>query len=580
MLTEQGVHISKMEPTGMCSPGNVNGTDTNTPTSNPDPLDSPITNTVTETMETKQVENIIPKIEPTRACSPELESLYGTATNTPSASSEYVLVDDISSDAPKPTDKLPLAVKTPDDHLLSSTEPQPELTPSTSSPVKEEVPTPDTFSSTQTDDKLSGDPPIATNTENPVKDKQPTNDLPTRPICLLVLGPAGSGKSTFIAKLLGRPPTDPMIGHTNIDSHTTTITPYSIPTTPGTPKITIIDTPGLTPDDSLTFLFDLATRLTFLNQPVDGVILTHPITLNRLTNSTRQNLKLVKSICGPQFFASRSLLLTTMWDQAGGGGPANDTLLKREAQLLSSPNFWGANTPQNIDGSSGESVRFLNDDDDDSDGPTNNNNNSSANKVLSHFFTLLNKQDDTEPSESKEIYLLFGQEILAGTDVKQTTAGQMVIAEQEERQKKIESEMKRVKEEEEEKLRELKASFVAKLGSHGSSERRGMGGGGRTGRGTRSQQYQFEDGMAYGPLPMMMDDERGDDSGAGRRAGNGGGRGGGRAAEQSSGVSGLLPNTVRGLWTDVRDWASKKLEGSPESSSYQNDRDRARYHRY
>lgn len=45
------------------------------------------------------------------------------------------------------------------------------------------------------------------------------NTSTTRPsLCLLVVGPAGSGKSAFIAKLVGRASSDAMIGHNTIDS--------------------------------------------------------------------------------------------------------------------------------------------------------------------------------------------------------------------------------------------------------------------------------------------------------------------------------------------------------------------------
>ncbi|KAK3991120.1 hypothetical protein QBC44DRAFT_324234 [Cladorrhinum sp. PSN332] len=332
------------------------------------------------------------------------------------------------------------------------------------------------------------DSPSTTNTEGDPAE-QPNEPSSLRPpICLLVLGPAGSGKSTFIAKLLGRPSSDPMIGHNTIDSHTTTITHYSI--THAKSDITILDTPALTPDTFLPFLSLLATHLQSSQQSIDGLILTHPITLNRLTNSTRQCLQLIKSICGPEFFSSRALLLTTMWDQAakggggGGGGPGpNEVLVKREAQLLASPNFWGSTSggaSPNGSSSSGKHVRF-----DGAAAPD-----AGENEVLDHFLNIAGGEDDLNVPQT-QMQMQFEKEVTSGIDVKETTAGRLVLGEQEERKKKVEAELIKMKDAEEEKLKRERSKLF-----RSGRRRAGSSHGVVAGRAT-VEPYSQVDHMAY-----------------------------------------------------------------------------------
>ncbi|KAK4465420.1 hypothetical protein QBC42DRAFT_294375 [Cladorrhinum samala] len=389
------------------------------------------------------------------------------------------------------------------------------------------------------------------------------NTSTTRPsLCLLVVGPAGSGKSAFIAKLVGRASSDAMIGHNTIDSHTTTVTPYTISHPSAT--ITLLDTPALSPDTFLSFLTALATHIQSSSaHSITGVILTHPITLNRLTNTTRQSLNLLKSICGPSFFASQTLLLTTMWDQVSGSGSGSgskdmETLTKREAQLLSSPNFWSA-----ANGSSGKTVRFYGADENAittttaaaTDSTTSINTyttaasssaSSSASLVIDHFLNMLlvppppaaslpNRQKLQESAASaasshqprRQPLLQFEREIKSGLDVPSTTAGRLVLedkqgrraGQQEEAEREARKELERLRAEQERLKREKEkraammmskrmsssTADISRLGFGAGGTRHGTRGGGAFGASNR--QYEVEDGMAYGPIPGSFDDD-------------------------------------------------------------------------
>ncbi|KAK4222014.1 hypothetical protein QBC38DRAFT_490895 [Podospora fimiseda] len=354
--------------------------------------------------------------------------------------------------------------------------------------------------------------------EEGLSEQPPNQDQDSQPICLLVLGPTGSGKSSFIANLLNLPSSDPMIGHNTIDSHTTTITPYLIPNT----NITLLDTPALNPDTFLPFLSTLAT---FLSQPstpqMTGIILTHPITLNRLTNSTRQSLNLIKSLCGPDFFFSHTLLLTTMWDKTTTSttstNAAHAALVQREAQLLASPNFW-ASPP-----SSGKTIRFK----DKVDGTTD----LTMTTLLELFL------DYQQPPQ--QTMMKFQQEIISGMDVKDTAAGRLVLGEQQDRKRKVEAELSRVKEGEESRLKDLQQN-ATKLDRQIVAR--------------SSRPYKEEDGMAYGSVPSPELDERDE-----RRTGERDERHKGR----NLGLS--MPNSVRGLASESWNWASNKLASLRDS---------------
>jgi len=244
-----------------------------------------------------------------------------------------------------------------------------------------------------------------------------------RPVVILLLGPTGSGKSTFVKHATNKHVDTGVVGGAKpcvfqpFQFHPTYYQTLQSPneidecwltTGPqgtteckiydlrldGVPYV-LIDTPGFedAPPGSLHALRKIAAMLQSTpSLEVTGVVYFHRITDGRLTGSARFNLSIFKQVCGERFFPHVAFV-TTMWDIVGGGGYARYAHLNRELEE--------------------KHMRLVD------EGPDifkfdRNDRKSSAN-VLRHFGKLA--------STSKAPPLLFFEQLRAKSGVRKTSAG-------------------------------------------------------------------------------------------------------------------------------------------------------------
>ncbi len=264
---------------------------------------------------------------------------------------------------------------------------------------------------------------------------------------------------------------------------TSTCTPY--PFEDATTRFTLLDTPGFD-DPNRDNLEILASITAFLSSPsaphIAGILLTHNITVNRLTGSARLNQAIVRALCGERF-VPRLVLLTTMWNQIPG--PAvHDECERREAQLLASSSSGHGET-----GGYGGVMRF-------------NGSREAARWVLAELMRILPAADTAPPAQ-------IVAELSAGTPLSQTRAGRVILDERERREKQREAEYQEELEEERERLRAKQAerARLARQAGSGGHHRRsssrtrrdgGFAGAPWVPAGPVDLQYQAEIRMAYG----------------------------------------------------------------------------------
>ncbi|KAL5335573.1 P-loop containing nucleoside triphosphate hydrolase protein [Aspergillus crustosus] len=139
---------------------------------------------------------------------------------------------------------------------------------------------------------------------------------------ILVMGKTGSGKSTFVARCTGK---DATIGH-GLHSCTSSIDTYSY-TLPNPRNryanrtIHLIDCPGFddTNRSDIETLRSLGGYLaaSYANGVlIDGIILLHPITDNRIGGSSMRNIEMIKKMCGLDTCENLAVA-TTMWPHTG-----------------------------------------------------------------------------------------------------------------------------------------------------------------------------------------------------------------------------------------------------------------------
>ncbi|KAK0619488.1 P-loop containing nucleoside triphosphate hydrolase protein [Immersiella caudata] len=132
---------------------------------------------------------------------------------------------------------------------------------------------------------------------------------------VVLLGPTGSGKSTFVKNVTRE--------HVEIGAAgsakpcTKECKTYTLSV--GGDKCTIIDTPGFgdSPPDNIRALTEIARTLQSIRpHELTGAVYFHRITDGRLTGTLRMILEIFKKICGDGFFP-RVAFVTTMWDIVG-----------------------------------------------------------------------------------------------------------------------------------------------------------------------------------------------------------------------------------------------------------------------
>ncbi|KAJ8120908.1 hypothetical protein ONZ43_g2509 [Nemania bipapillata] len=151
---------------------------------------------------------------------------------------------------------------------------------------------------------------------------------------IVVMGVTGSGKTTFISRLLGR---ELVVGH-DLESCTSDVDFFDLKYKGKT--LHLIDTPGF--DDTYRTDIDILTTIVnWLNKAykenlcLSGIVYLHPINYNRMGNSHMKNMTMFKKLCGPTRLPS-VVFATTMWTNAD-----REIQLKRHDELSLSESYWG-----------------------------------------------------------------------------------------------------------------------------------------------------------------------------------------------------------------------------------------------
>ncbi|TFK44968.1 hypothetical protein BDQ12DRAFT_621501 [Crucibulum laeve] len=163
----------------------------------------------------------------------------------------------------------------------------------------------------------------------------PTDDaVSTNDVIIAVMGPTGTGKSSFINLAAGISKT--MVGH-NLESCTQEIQTIRCRHPDQNRDVVFVDTPGFddtTIDDTVT----LETIANWLNSTyarhitLSGLLFFHRISDNRMDGTSLRNLRMFQNLCGNDALEN-VILVTTMWD-----GVSEEEGSKREEQLRDS--YW------------------------------------------------------------------------------------------------------------------------------------------------------------------------------------------------------------------------------------------------
>ncbi|KAF8597194.1 hypothetical protein BDV93DRAFT_499870 [Ceratobasidium sp. AG-I] len=151
---------------------------------------------------------------------------------------------------------------------------------------------------------------------------------------LLVLGPTGSGKSSFINKATG---SELPVSY-DLDAGTVDVTIDNIPLiyVDGCP-MQLIDTPGFD-DPRVGSDLEILKRISaYLSESfrqgerIGGIIYMHRIIDNKLSGSAKRNLQIFQRMCG-QKALQNTVFLTSMWSM-----PPTASELHREEELKQHP---------------------------------------------------------------------------------------------------------------------------------------------------------------------------------------------------------------------------------------------------
>ncbi|PQE28238.1 GTP binding domain protein [Rutstroemia sp. NJR-2017a WRK4] len=156
------------------------------------------------------------------------------------------------------------------------------------------------------------------------------------------MGITGTGKSTFISKLLQEE--SDIVGH-NLSSRTSGIDLFPLEYEDGR-RIFLLDTPGF--DDTFRSDADILKEIAFVLAQtyrkkihVAGIVYMHRITDNRVSGTSLRNITLLKSLCGEKVFP-KVFLVSSMWDLVAGEPELQEEATARELELRSTNEFWGS----------------------------------------------------------------------------------------------------------------------------------------------------------------------------------------------------------------------------------------------
>ncbi|KAL8979899.1 MAG: hypothetical protein Q9205_004877 [Flavoplaca limonia] len=159
------------------------------------------------------------------------------------------------------------------------------------------------------------------------------NSIPGGAKVIAIMGPTGTGKSTFISKLAGR---EMKIGH---HLHSCTDQVEEVPCKVGDQYVILVDTPGFndthrSDTEILTALADWMKSSYQEKMFLSGIIYLHAISETRMTHSSLENLRMFHKLVGDHNLKN-VILATTKWSVT----PLEDGL-RREKDLTSEEEFW------------------------------------------------------------------------------------------------------------------------------------------------------------------------------------------------------------------------------------------------
>ncbi|MCJ1397151.1 hypothetical protein MMC11_000343 [Xylographa trunciseda] len=149
-----------------------------------------------------------------------------------------------------------------------------------------------------------------------------------------VMGPTGSGKSSFVKGITGCESVKVGRG-----LHSETAEIFMCDTVIDSTCFTLIDTPGfddtnISDHDVLGVIADWLKGRYEAGQLLTGIFYLQPITKNRAEGSTLRSLALLEKLCGSKNFKN-ILLITTFWNQV-----SEEVGARREREMLEMEGFW------------------------------------------------------------------------------------------------------------------------------------------------------------------------------------------------------------------------------------------------
>jgi len=161
-----------------------------------------------------------------------------------------------------------------------------------------------------------------------------TNDLSPDDIIIAVMGPTGSGKSSFINAITGL---ETGVGH-DLESCTSEVSNFrlSIPEM-AFGDLVLVDTPGFNDTSKADFeilkmIADWLKSTYKKNILLSGLLYFHRISDNSFRGTPLKNLRMFEELCGKNAFHN-VVLTTTMWDEVD-----EETGEERERELTA--NYW------------------------------------------------------------------------------------------------------------------------------------------------------------------------------------------------------------------------------------------------